>query len=291
MSTLTKILIVLLTISSIFLCGILVTYVANAEDFQEQNAALKGKLRTAKENGKGANKQLAESTAKFRRAEDQLNKRLSSLKNEINELKTSVKNLKRENADLVAEVTSLASSVETSAQTAESQTKLFEQAQEKLGQLQADQIKQQKRIDETELYLQEKLVFIETLEADKKRLIEENADLHNSLNKFLQAKGKVTKKPRTVIKSPFKAKPAPDITRKIDLKALVTNVDLKNLMASISIGKADGVKEGMKLYITRGDEFISEILIIEVNTDAAVGILERTVQQPKIGDNASTNLL
>lgn len=291
MSTLTKILIVLLTISSIFLCGILVTYVSNAEDFKASNAKLTKQIRAARETAKKANEEKEESFAKFKRAEDRLNKRLSALKREVSEAKNNLKNLKRENADLVAEITGMGSSVETSSQTAQSQTKLFEQAQEKVEQLQANQIKQQKRIDETELYLQEKLVYLETLEADKKRLVEENSDLHNSLNKLLRAKGKVTKRPKPVTRSLFKAQPTPEITRKISLKALITVVDLKNQMASISIGKADGVREGMKFYVTRGDEFISEILIIEVNADEAVGILERMVQQPKIGDNASTNLL
>ena len=41
MSKLTKILIVLLTISSIFLCGIVVTYVANADDYRQENKSLR----------------------------------------------------------------------------------------------------------------------------------------------------------------------------------------------------------------------------------------------------------
>ena len=36
MSNLTKVLIVLLTISSIFLCGIVVTYVANADNYRQK---------------------------------------------------------------------------------------------------------------------------------------------------------------------------------------------------------------------------------------------------------------
>lgn len=50
MSTLTKILIVLLTLSSIFLCGIVVTYVANAEDYKQKNRFLMTSLSAAKEN-------------------------------------------------------------------------------------------------------------------------------------------------------------------------------------------------------------------------------------------------
>ena len=41
MSTLTKILIVLLTLSSIFLCGIVVTYVANADNYRQKYDDLK----------------------------------------------------------------------------------------------------------------------------------------------------------------------------------------------------------------------------------------------------------
>lgn len=76
----------------------------------------------------------------------------------------------------------------------------------------------------------------------------------------------------------------------IALKCLVSEIDAKNSMATVSIGSADGVKEGMKFHVTRGDEFICDILIIEVDTDKAVGVLELVQQLPKVGDNASTNL-
>ena len=67
-------------------------------------------------------------------------------------------------------------------------------------------------------------------------------------------------------------------------------MDLKNSMASISIGTADGVKEGMKFHVTRGDQFICDIVIIDTDTEEAVGVLELVQQPPKVGDNASTNL-
>ena len=86
------------------------------------------------------------------------------------------------------------------------------------------------------------------------------------------------------------AKPAMVPTQKIALKGLVTVVDLKNHMTEISIGKVDGVKEGMKFYATRGDEFVCEILIIDVDTEKAVGLLEKVQYQPKTGDTVSTNL-
>ncbi len=61
-------------------------------------------------------------------------------------------------------------------------------------------------------------------------------------------------------------------------------------MVSISIGSADGVREGMKFHATRGDAFLYDILIIDVDTEEAVGVLELIQEQPRVGDNVSTNL-
>jgi len=46
----------------------------------------------------------------------------------------------------------------------------------------------------------------------------------------------------------------------------------------------------MKFHVTRGDEFICDIIITEVDTEEAVGVLDLVVQQPRVGDNAATNL-
>ena len=81
------------------------------------------------------------------------------------------------------------------------------------------------------------------------------------------------------------------VTKDIDLKGLITVVDLKNSMASISLGEADGVAEGMRFHVTRGDEFICDILIIDTDTEQAVGVLELIQQQPKVGDSVTTRLL
>ena len=48
MSTLTKVLIVLLTIASIFLCGIVVTYVASAENYKDKWQTLQSSERRAR---------------------------------------------------------------------------------------------------------------------------------------------------------------------------------------------------------------------------------------------------
>jgi hypothetical protein len=134
------------------------------------------------------------------------------------------------------------------------------------------------------------MAIIAMLEEEKKRLLEEKTELRRQLDQHLQQFGKLAAPPALVTPEKGKARPAAPPARDIELKGLVAAVDLKNSLASISLGKADNVKEGMKFYVTRGDEFICEILIIDIDAEQAVGILERVQQQPRVGDNVSTNL-
>ncbi|GAI47898.1 unnamed protein product, partial [marine sediment metagenome] len=107
---------------------------------------------------------------------------------------------------------------------------------------------------------------------------------------FLLPLGKVAVVPVPITPEKAVARPAKPTVEDIALQGLVTAVDLKNSMVSISIGTADGVKEGMKFHVIRGDEFICDILIIDIDAEEAVGILDLVQKQPKVGDNVSTNL-
>jgi hypothetical protein len=64
---------------------------------------------------------------------------------------------------------------------------------------------------------------------------------------------------------------------------------MQNSMVGISIGTADGVSEGMTFHVVRADEFICDILIIDVDTEQAVGVLDVVHKQPRTGDKVSTN--
>ena len=69
-------------------------------------------------------------------------------------------------------------------------------------------------------------------------------------------------------------------------------MDLQNRLAEISIGTAAGVRQDMKFHVIRGDQFVADILILEVWPDKAVGILDLVQQgmQPQAGDKVATNL-
>ncbi len=291
MSTLTKILIVLLTLSSIFLCGIVVTYVANAEDYRKQNTALKRSLSRESQSAKTANQQLENTIAEGERLQTRLNKQIAALQTQISKVKNDLINAKRERAKLIQDLTNMTSVSQTFAQTAGQQTELFKNAQVQLKDVTAKRNKLEIDLEQTIATLNENLAVIAMLEADVRRLKEERAQVQGKLDKFLREFGKETAPPRLVTPRPDKAKPVPPpIARKMDLKGLVTTMDLKNSVAEISIGTAEGVKKGMKFYVTRGEEFICEIWIHYVDAEKAVGDLKLVQKQPRVGDAVTTNL-
>lgn len=291
LSTLTKILIVLLTISSIFLCGIVVTYVANADNYRDLYNTLKRETDSLRETSEGNVKAFNEKNAEMERMQQKLNSEIATLNTEISTLKGQLADAERVNASLILKTDRFAADVENFTKTNENLTSLLNDHTNRWKTVEADLIKEESQHKETAELLREKLAIIQSLETDKKRLIEEKTELQARMDKLLQPTGQTTTPVVTVTQPKIEiARPVPVIAEKIALKGLITAVDTKNKIASISIGTADGVKEGMKFHVTRGDKFVCDLLIIDTDAEVAVGAMELVQEQPKAGDTVSTNL-
>ena len=293
MSTLTKILILLLTVSSFILCGIVVTYVGTADNYRQKYDDLKADRDSLSTKAKSLNKQVNEKIDQSKQLEDKLNSEVTALRVEIGELQGQLKDAEREKASLLQKVNSWASIVEDFSQTNDKQGQLLKNTLEELNEVQSEQIKQRKQLDETTVALVERMAIIETLEAEKRRLLEEKTDLQSRLDEYLRPFGKAAVAAVPVTPDRVRVRPAPmpiPAVKDIGLEGLVTAVDMKNSIAGISLGKVDGVKEGMKFHVTRGEEFLCDIVIIDVDAEEAVGVLDLVQQQPRIGDNVSTGL-
>lgn len=280
----------MLTISSIFLCGIVVTYVANADNYRQLYNSQRAAKDSLQESVNDLTKRLNAKEAEKNDLEDNLGNQITSLKIELDELKGQLQGSEREKAALLQRVDRFAADVETFTKTNADNRTLLEDTIKTWKSVEADLIKEQSQHKETARLLLEKLAIIQTLETEKKQLLEEKVVLQGRLDKLLQPTGKIPTVPVTVTSEKDIARPAPVTTRDIGLKGLVTDVDLKNKMVSISIGIADGVREGMKFHVTRGDNFICDILIIDTDAEKAIGAMELVQEQPKAGDTVSTNL-
>lgn len=289
MSPLTKVLIVLLTLSSIFLCATVVTYVANADNYKEKYTQLNNIAQAAKKNEENTKNQLNKTIEEMDRQKKELDGKIASLQTQITQLEAKLDATEREKAMLLQQVNSWTAITKDFYQTNDKQGQLLKNTLDELQRVQAELTKEQNEHKETTTALIEKMGIITVLEEKSRRLLEERTELQAKLDQVLRQYGKTVAAPTPVTPTKDKVRVAP-VTRDLELKARVTAVDLKNSMAEISIGAADGVKESMKFHVIRGDQFICDILILDVDAEKAVGILDLVQQQPKVGDSVSTSL-
>jgi len=291
-STLTKALIVLLTVASIFLCGIVVTYVASAENYRQKYNNLRTERDAAVENAGSAKEQLNNTVAQADRDKAKLNEAIASLQRQIDDVGAKLDAAEREKSLLLQKVDSWTSITKAFYETNDKQGQLLKNTLDELNKVQAELIKERTDLKETTSALIEKMAIITMLADKSKRLLEEKTELQDKLDQVLRQYGKTVPAPTPVTPIKDKARVVP-VTRDIELKGQVTAVDPKNSMAEISIGSADGVRESMKFHVTRGDQFVCDILILDVDAEKAVGSMELVQSAtggPKVGDSVSTSL-
>lgn len=144
------------------------------------------------------------------------------------------------------------------------------------------------------MLLMEKVTLLAQLDEKNKQLAEANQDISNRLNQYLQKYGVMAAPAKLATSETGIVSPAPSQpVRSIDLKGQVVGVDLQNNLAQVSLGAASGVKTNMTFHITRGEQFICDIVINSVDPDKAVGrltVFDRNRAEPQVGDAISTNL-
>lgn len=289
MSNLTKVLIVLLTISAIFLCGIVVTYVANADNYKQKYANLAGERDSLRQKADGLTSQLNEKVQQKDELEKSLSAKIATTKAEADDLKVKLNTSEREKSELLSKSANMEAVVKDFSDTTKKQTETLNTALAEVTQLKQDEIKLKQELEQTSSALDEKNAVVDSLEAEKRRLIEEKSDIQTRLDK-MQMGGKTITSATAVTPEKGKVSAADMSAEQVNLKCKIAEVDAKNSMATISIGAADGVKEGMTFHITRGDAFICDILITDVDSEKSVGVMQLVQQQPRVGDTAATNL-
>jgi chromosome segregation ATPase len=262
-----------------------VTYVANADNYKQKYDKQVNEYQAAKQNeGNERNKfnklQKLTDDEKLKLGND-----IALLGGQISKLVGDLKTAETERDDANRKVNNWAAIVMDFSKTIENNEKLTKDALTERDLKEAELIKQGKELKDTTAALMENMAIVKQLQEGSKRLLEEKTELQNKLDQYLQQFGKAIAEPMPVATMP---------TKDIDLNGSITEVDLKNLLAEISIGTADGVKEGMRFHLTRSDKFICDIVVLDVWPEKAVGWIEllqdEPQNQPEINDKVSTNL-
>ncbi|NQV31997.1 MAG: hypothetical protein HQ515_04845 [Phycisphaeraceae bacterium] len=288
MSTLTKVLIILQTVFSILLCGIVATYVANASDYNDQykiserakNAAVLSKS-TMAEDWAAAKVKLADAQKKAEETEPAMLAQINQLKDDLTRTKAEIDTLNKRVTDSMA-------AIKSASATASQQTRLYETAHAQLKATESDKIQLTKEYDETQSVLLEKLAVVASQDKMIRGLEEEKSEIQGRLELYLRQYGKVPAPATAATLVPSKVQMARPVTA-IGLKGLISDLNMENRMAEISLGSTDGVKEGMKFIVTRDNEFICNVVVLDVDAERAVGLLDLVKGTPVTGDRVSTN--
>jgi chromosome segregation ATPase len=289
LSTLTKVLIILQVVVVLILCGLVVTYVATADNYKTMYDAERTKASQAGQKRAEAEEELQKAKAasdqeiaSFRQDAAKLTERITSLTNEI-------ASVKREREEMTLKVASMAAANEATSNSLKQQGELYKQTREQLDAAQAEVIKKDGQIREVSDSLAEKMGVLGAQAELIKRLTDEKTELQGKVDQVLRQSGKAVVPP-TPAQGPSAAQPQKPVTPQSSPKGVITKVDLENELAEISIGSVEGVRAEMKLYVTRESQFVCNLVILEVEAQKAVGILDLVQQAPKVGDAVSADL-
>lgn len=282
MSFLTKTLVILSAFGSIFLCSTVVSYVASTRNVQEQNEDQKALISTLKADNIQNKMVFDEKTNEMKKKFDDDQISINGLQAELASAVADLRSAEREKAEYLTKFTNLGASVsgiESSVGTLKNElTSTREQLESQRG----TNTNIQKYLNEITAQLLEKTVQLEALDKTARRLVEENTALEAETSGRAPIGSIVTLAPADAARPVISARTTQMIS------GLITEVSPS--LVSISVGLADGVVKDTVFHVTRGDQFLCDIVITDVDTNKAAGVLELIQQQPKVGDHVSTEL-
>lgn len=261
-----------------------VTFVGNTNNYkalyeaeQTLNTTLQGNMTTT-------NVLYNEQVAKCAELEKQLQLELQTIEADKNQLASDLRKAERQAQQYQSQADSWKGVMTGFEQSVRNLQASLNQTQTQLDLARTQGIKGQKELNQMTADLYEKIVQLQSLEAERRRLLEQKKELENRVaTGGVPAKEIIPVTPLNRTASP--AAPAPAGT---DVKGLVVEVE-QNLI-TLSVGSADGVKEKMVFHVTRGDRFLCDVIVTNVDINRCAGVLDLIQQSPQVGDTASTQL-
>jgi len=286
LSILTKILAVLLSVFSLLLVGMVVTFVGNSNNYkasyEEQitlNAVMRGTVTEA-------TRQYNELVKKSGELQKDLQDEILNLKAEKDLLASELRKSERLSMQYQNQANSMTSVLAGFDQSVKNLLASLNKTQKELDEARAEGIKSQKELNQMTSDLYEKIVQLQSIEAERRRLLEQKTELENraaTVGTPREIVAPVTPLPNQMA-SPAVAAPAGT-----DIKGQI--VEIEGNLVTLSVGSADGVAKNMVFHVTRGDRFVCDVIITNVDINRSAGTLDLVVQQPQVNDIASTQQL
>ena len=285
MSILTKILAFLLSAISLLLVGMVVAFVGNTENYKQAYDEQKNLVTVMRADQATMEEQYNTQIKKCTELETKLQQQLQNMEADNNRLTADLRKAERMAQQYQSQADSWKGVMTGFEQSVRNLQASLSETQTQLDQARTQGIKDQKELNQITADLYEKIVQLQALEAERRRLLEQKKDLEEQV----VTSNIPVREVRPV--TPLTREAAPVTTTlptSTDVKGLV--VEVSENLVTLSVGSADGVREKMVFHVTRGSQFLCDVVITNVDINRSAGIIDLKVQQPQVGDTASTEL-
>lgn len=288
MSTLTKAFVVLVTVLSILLVALVVSFVANTQDLSQR-------LRLAEQEREAARQVAVTRQAELSAAQEGAGRQITQLNNQINDLASQVTSLQaqlqtaqtstqQERARLAGLEASLSQLSAAGAQT----SALLEAVNQELQQRRGEAVTQQTKLIESADRIAELEGQLESLTRQVRRFSERMVSVQS---RSQQLENVIAQLPENVRRQLPGVGQEGGATRAAaspeqPISGQVTQVQQAGgeTLVQVNVGRNDAVQENMQFMVHRGDQFIGNLLVESVDSNAAIGRMTLSQGQVQAGD-------
>ncbi|MCP4592178.1 MAG: hypothetical protein GY842_15705 [bacterium] len=283
MSTLTKIFVVLVTVFSIAFTMSTISFVARTNDWKALAEAYRAERNIVETNMVSQSAAHAAEKASWLDARKghlrqvaSLEADLQVLRQELQEASGGLGRVELEKKEATALARGLRGLLQVESEhrnAAESQRKFF---QERNIELETRNLDLKERVDE--------------LSAQKLVLVEQQRQFEQQINILQEEKRKLSSGSRRAAVGQFEVGGADEVIPVEPVAATPIRGRLLKIdgdLAMVSVGSADGVQENMTFVIYRGQEYVGDLRITDVEPDRSAGKIVRSRSTPRVDDSVA----
>jgi hypothetical protein len=289
LSTLTKVLIVLLSLVTIFVSGAMVTFVASTDNFKEIANDLSEEIKAYQDETALHDQRLQEKSSQMDQERKALQTRIQQLQAQLSTSEVNRQIAETAKNDFEIKYSTMSGVLAGLESTLKNETAIRALNRDQLDKQLAKVIKLQAELNIVEADQSEKIVNIQKLNAKVRNLTEKKAMYDTQISRMSTGKT-VTPYDRVVTRVPDYANAALAAPTNVSLKGLVAGISANLELVTVTLGSADGVARNTVFHVTRGDEFICNVKITDVDTNKSAGVIELQIGQPRVGDTVSNEL-
>ena len=286
MSTLTKVFALLVSALSIFLCGVVVTFVSNSQDWKLKSQQQRSIIEAAQVQALATEMEAAKTKENYKAINQKLQESILAVQEYNADLSRQLASQKQAGANQAARADTAVLTMQALRETIQNMYDSQLKRQKSLDDARTKMIAAQTQMIELTRQLNSERVKTDQLEAIRRQNRENIHELEDENDSLRQKIEKVT-----VASNEFRPDTQVTMTKPqeqggVPIRGQITEISSDK--AAISVGTSSGVRKGQTFWITRSNRFLGNLEIIHVEPSEAVGRLVNPQGAIATGDSVTT---